>query len=80
MSKTTRQTTRRTQRPACCFSTNDAKIAILSNGWAQHFRSIIGNDDANKNMKAFTDAFAPATMLAERVNALVEEVDAGRKA
>ena len=27
-------------------------------------------------MKAFTNAFAPATMLAERVNALVEEVDA----
>ncbi len=27
-------------------------------------------------MKAFTYAFAPATMLAERVNALVKEVDA----
>ncbi len=27
-------------------------------------------------MKAFTDAFAPAMTLAERVNALVKEVDA----
>jgi hypothetical protein len=69
-------TTRRTQRPACHFSTNDAKMAILSNGWAQHFRSIVGKNNPNKNMKAFTNAFAPATMLAERVNALVEEVDA----
>jgi hypothetical protein len=55
-------------------------MAILSNGWAQHFRSIVGNDDANKNMKAFTDAFAPAMTLAKRVKALVKEVDAGRKA
>jgi hypothetical protein len=51
-------------------------MAILSNGWAQHFRSIIGNNDANKNMKAFTNAFAPATTLAKRVNALIKEVDA----
>ncbi len=51
-------------------------MAIHSNGWAQHFRSIVGNNDANKNMKAFTDTFAPATTLAKRVNALVEEVDA----
>jgi hypothetical protein len=51
-------------------------MAILSNGWAHHFRSIVGNNDANKNMKAFTDVFAPATTLAKRVNALVEEVDA----
>ena len=68
------------KRLARCFSTNDAKMAILSNGWAQHFRSIVGNDDANKNMKAFTDAFAPAMTLAKRVKALVKEVDAGRKA
>ncbi len=51
-------------------------MAILSNGCAQHFRSIVGNNDANKNMKAFTDAFAPATMLAKRVNTHVKEVDA----
>jgi hypothetical protein len=50
-------------------------MAILSNGWAQHFRSISGNNKANKSMKAFSDAFAPATTLAERVNALIEEVD-----
>jgi hypothetical protein len=50
-------------------------MAILSNGWAQHFRSIARNDKANKNMKAFSNAFAPTTTLAERVNALVEEVD-----
>jgi hypothetical protein len=75
-SKTTQRTTRRTRRLARRFSTNDAKMAILSNGWAQHFRSIVGNNDANKSMKAFTNAFAPATTLAERVNALIEEVDA----
>jgi hypothetical protein len=51
-------------------------MAILSNGWAQHFRSIVGNNDANKNMKAFTNAFTPATTLAKRVNALVKEIDA----
>jgi hypothetical protein len=50
-------------------------MAIFSNGWAQHFKSVAGNDEANKNMKAFTEAFTPATMLAERVSALVEEVD-----
>jgi hypothetical protein len=33
------------------------------------------NNNANKNMRAFTDAFAPATMLAERVKALAKEVD-----
>jgi hypothetical protein len=51
------------------------KMAILSNSWAQHFRSITVNDDANKNMRVFTNAFAPATTLAKRVNALAEEVD-----
>ncbi len=51
-------------------------MTILSNGCAQHFRSIVGNNDANKNMKAFTDAFAPATTLAKRVNTLAKEVDA----
>ncbi len=49
-------------------------MTILSNGWAQHFRSIIENNGANKNMKAFTDAFAPATTLAKRVNTLFKEV------
>jgi hypothetical protein len=58
------------------FLNQRCKMAILSNGWAQHFRSIVENNDANKNMKAFTDAFAPATTLAERVNALVKEVNA----
>jgi hypothetical protein len=76
VSKTTQQTTRRTRRPARRFSTDNAKMAILSNSCAQHFRSIVGNNNANKNMKAFTDAFAPATTLAKRVNTLIEEVDA----
>jgi hypothetical protein len=58
------------------FLNQRRKMAILSNSWAQHFRSIVGNDDANKNMKAFTDAFATATTLAKRVNTLIEEVDA----
>jgi hypothetical protein len=50
-------------------------MAILSNGWAQHFRSIAENDEANKNMKAFSDAFALATTLTERVDAHVKEVN-----
>jgi hypothetical protein len=49
-------------------------MAFFSNGLAQHFKSI-ANDKANKNMKAFTQAFAPTTTLAERVNALVEEIN-----
>ena len=51
-------------------------MAILSNSWAQHLRSQAGGEEANKNMKAFTEAFAPTTTLAERVTALVEEIDA----
>ncbi len=49
-------------------------MAIFSNGWAQHFKSI-ANDKANKNMMVFTQVFAPTTTLAKRVNALVEEID-----
>jgi hypothetical protein len=49
-------------------------MAIFSNGWAQHFKSI-ANDEANKNMKAFTQASAPTMTLAKRVNALVEEIN-----
>ena len=51
-------------------------MAILSNSWAQHLKSQAGNEEANKNMKAFSEAFAPTTTLAERVTALVEEIDA----
>ena len=51
-------------------------MAILSNSWAQHLKSQAGNEEANKNMKAFSEAFAPATTVAERVAALVKEIDA----
>jgi hypothetical protein len=51
-------------------------MAILSSSWTQHFKSLAGNDEANKNMKAFSDAFAPAMTVAERVAVLVEEIDA----
>jgi hypothetical protein len=51
-------------------------MAILSNSWTQHLKSRAGNDEANKNMKAFSEEFAPATTVAERVAALVEEIDA----
>jgi hypothetical protein len=49
-------------------------MAIFSNGWAQHFKSI-ANNEANKNMKAFTQVFAPTMTLAKRVNALIEEIN-----
>ncbi len=42
----------------------------------QYLKSLAGNDEANKNMKAFSNAFAPATTVAEQVAALVEEIDA----
>jgi hypothetical protein len=47
-------------------------MAILLSSWTQHLKSLAGNDEANKNMKAFSDAFAPSTTVAERVAALVE--------
>jgi hypothetical protein len=51
-------------------------MTILSNSWAQHLKYLSRNNDANKNMKAFTDALAPSTTTSKRLNALVEEVDA----
>jgi hypothetical protein len=31
-------------------------MAILSNSWTQHLKSRAGNEEANKNMKAFSKA------------------------
>ena len=50
-------------------------MAILSNSWTQHLKSQAGSEEANKNMKAFSEAFAPATTVAKRVAALVKEID-----
>jgi hypothetical protein len=50
-------------------------IAILSNSWMQHLKSLAGNDETNKNIKAFSEAFVPATTVAEQVATLVEEID-----
>jgi hypothetical protein len=50
-------------------------MAILSNSWAQHFRSITVNNNINKNMRAFTNAFASTTTLAKRVNTVAKEVN-----
>ncbi len=49
---------------------------ILSNSWAQHLNSLAGNNEANKNMTAFTEAFAPSMTTSKQLNSLVEEVDA----
>ena len=51
-------------------------MAILSNSWMQHLKSLVGKNEANKNMKAFSEAFAPAKTVAKRVSVLVEEIDA----
>ena len=51
-------------------------MAILSNSWTQHLKSQAGSEEANKNMKAFSEAFAPTTTVAERVAVLVEEINA----
>jgi hypothetical protein len=45
----------------------------LSNSWAQHLKNLARNNDANKNMKAFTDALAPSRTNSKRLNDLVEE-------
>ncbi len=52
-------------------------MAILSNSWAKHLKNLGGNEDANKHMKAFTNALAPSKTIPERVNALFEDVNAG---
>jgi hypothetical protein len=54
---------------------NKAKMTILSNSWAQHLNSLARNDEANKNMTAFTEALAPSTTTSKWLNLLVEEVD-----
>jgi hypothetical protein len=51
-------------------------MTILSNSWAQHLKSLAGNDKANKNIKAFTVALAPSKTTTKQLNALVQEVDA----
>jgi hypothetical protein len=65
------------------WSINDARRAssanrkdmILSNSWAQHLNSLAGNNEANKNMTALTEALAPSTTTSQQLNLLVEEVD-----
>jgi hypothetical protein len=52
------------------------KMSILSDSWAQHLKSLAGNDKANKNMTAFTEALAPSMTITEQLNALVEDVNA----
>jgi hypothetical protein len=50
-------------------------MTILSNSWAQHLKSLAGNNEANKNIKAFTNTLAPSKTTNKLLNALVEEVD-----
>jgi hypothetical protein len=51
-------------------------MTILSNSWAQHLKSLTGKDKANKNIKAFTNAFALSKTTTKQLNELVEEVNA----
>jgi hypothetical protein len=51
-------------------------MAILSNSWAQELKSLAGNNKANKNMKAFSEALAPTTTVAEPTATLVKEINA----
>jgi hypothetical protein len=51
-------------------------MTILSNSWAQHLNSLAGNDEANKNMMAFTEALALFRTTSKQLNSLVEEIDA----
>ena len=49
-------------------------MAILSNFWAEHLKNIAGSADANKNMKAYTDALPSSKTQSEMIDALVEKV------
>jgi hypothetical protein len=51
-------------------------MAILSNSWVQHLKSLDGNDKAIKNMKAFTETLAAYKTISEQIDALIEEVNA----
>jgi hypothetical protein len=51
-------------------------MSILSNSWAQHLKSLAGNDGANKNMMAFTEALAAYKTTSKRIDALIKEVEA----
>ena len=52
-------------------------MAILSNSWAEHLKNFAGSKDANKNMKAYTDALPSSKTILEMVDALVEDAHAG---
>jgi hypothetical protein len=52
-------------------------MAILSNSWAEHLKNLTGSKEANKNMKAFTDALAPLKSIPSQIDALVEDINAG---
>jgi hypothetical protein len=51
-------------------------MAIISISWAQHLAGIAADNNANKNMRAFTKALDPSKTTTEQCNALVEDVDA----
>jgi hypothetical protein len=51
-------------------------MTILSNFWAQYLNGLAGNNEAKKNMTAFTEALTPSTTTSKQLNLLVEEVDA----
>jgi hypothetical protein len=54
----------------------ETNMSILSNSWAQHLKSLTGNDEANKNMMVFTEALAPSMTISKQLNALVQDVNA----
>jgi hypothetical protein len=49
-------------------------MVIISNSWAQHFRSITVNNNANKN-EGFHRRLSPTMTLAKRVKAFTKEVN-----
>jgi hypothetical protein len=51
-------------------------MSILTNSWAQHLKSLAGNNKSNKNMTTFTDALTLSTTINKQLNALVEDVHA----
>ena len=51
------------------------KMILTFNSWKQHFLSLSGNEEANRNMSAFSFATSSANSKNSKINAIVEDID-----
>ena len=52
-----------------------SSLNSLSTSWKQHFASLPGNDDGDRNMRAFSVALVAGQTPAKKLKQLVDEVD-----